>query len=321
MKTKLLFIAFILLSLSSKGQINIQEKSFRNFKKVRKDLNFTTTFTEMNKGSKKSKSNFYYFPTSQKADSIITNGTKKDTIYGRDYYYENIYSKTPLNDNSLMNNVAFQVSNNTAAVSSELVASYMRWVRVSFGTLMTNSSSSSSSSSTSKMAATTDPAPSTTNTASTDAFQRLLSSGGGNMYLNFDLPICYYKSDTFTFLFNSNSRLGLTVKQFSNDVDTSTGSGNVCLNMYGSASSDDKKSFTFFFNGSFGGYAGGSDYYSQLNLAKNGIFAFSHLTFGVDIMSSLRFTYTAQTFGSDENLRSTRGVVGIQLLKGLFDKK
>jgi hypothetical protein len=91
--------------------------------------------------------------------------------------------------------------------------------------------------------------------------------------------------------------------------------------MYGSISSDDDKSFIFFFNGSFGGYAGGGDYYSQLNLAKNGIFAFSHLTVGVDISSSIRITYMFRSFGSDENLRSTRGVVGVQLLKGLFDKK
>lgn len=311
MKPKLLFIAFILLSLSCRAQISIQEKSFSAVENTRKASNGILTAFNLKtiEAVKIDTAKFYFLPTK--------------TTDGRKYFYENIYSKDPSNGYNLMNNVAFQVSNGSAAVSSELVADYMRWVRVSFGTLMTNSSSSSATSSaTSKMASTTDPAtPEAKNTDNTDAFQRLLSSGGGNMYLNFDLPIEYYKSNTFTFLVNTDSRLGLTVKQFSNDVNTASGSGNVCLNIYGSASSNDDKSFTFFFNGSFGGYAGGGDYYSQLNLAKNGIFAFSHLTFGVDILSSLRFTYTAQTFGSDENLRSARGVVGIQLLKGLFDKK
>ena len=124
---------------------------------------------------------------------------------------------------------------------------------------------------------------------------------------------------SFTLFLNSNAKGGVVLTQFSNDVDTSAGSGNIGLNLYGSISSDDKKSFLFFFNSNFGGYGGGTEFYSKLNLKENEIFGFGQVTLGLDIAKSIRISYTVGTFGSDDSLRSKRGVVGIQLLKGLFD--
>lgn len=238
--------------------------------------------------------------------------SKLDT---RDDFFENLYSKDN-KDWYLLNNVSAQIGTNTSAMSTELISSYIKMVRISFGTLMTNSSENTTTTDTSTPADDTSAEP---ETDATDAFQRLLSSGGGNIFLNIDFPLFYTNSTTATLFLNSNGRIGTTLKEFSRDIDTSTGSGSISLNLYGSIATDDNKSFIFFLNSSFGGYGGGTEYYNKLNLSKNGVFAFSQLTLGVDIAKAIRVTYTARTFGSDESLRSIRGMVGIQLLKGLFD--
>lgn len=251
-------------------------------------------------------------------DSINYSNSKRDRWMPsaeedqRDDFFNRLYSKDPETNNYLINNVSAQIGSNSAAISSELIASYFKAVRASFGTLMTNSTASEE----------TPPAGPKVDDAEpdeTNAFQRLLSSGGGNLYLNFELPLYYLQSSTFTYYFNTNARGGIALKQFSSDVDTATGSGNVGFNMYGSISSDDKKSFILFFNSNFGGYGGGTDFYNQLALTENKVFAFGQVTVGLDIAKSLRISYTVATFGSDESLRSERGVIGIQLLKGLFD--
>lgn len=231
----------------------------------------------------------------------------------REDFFNSLYSKDPDKNNYLLNNVSAQLGRNSAAISSELLASYIKYVRVSFGTLITNADEDNETTETASKA------EGEIETDETNAFQRLLSSGGGNLYMNFELPIYYLQSSTSTLYFNSGARLGVVLDQFSNDVDTATGNGNLGFNFYGSLSTDDKKSFIFFLNSNFGGYGGGTDFYKQLNLSKNGIFAFGQATVGVDIARSIRVSYTIGTIGSDENLRSTRGVIGIQLLKGLFD--
>ena len=402
MKTKLLQLLFILFSLSSVGQINIQERTKKNAtqtsvnklssqqalnkslaefiisdqseenkKKIETAIKKSTTYisilkaldslANISKGKivDEEKDIFYYDYYKSKKDTLqaelkalnkqkenlnnnylelknlktlIEDKTSKIKDYDeiiegqlhkwfpsrlstRDVFYSNLFSKDNNKNSYLLDNITTQIGNNTAAISSELVSSYIKMIRVSFGTLMTNTGESNSNNNDN----TATPVPPASNTDATDAFQRLLSSGGGNLFLKFDFPLYYAQSKLGTFFVNSSSRIGTTVKQFSNDIDTASGSGNSSINMYASVSSDDQKSFIFFLNSSFGGYFGGGDYYSKLNLAKNGLFAFSHLTVGVDVSSSIRITYMFRSFASDENLRSTRGVVGIQLLKGLFD--
>lgn len=225
-------------------------------------------------------------------------------------FYEGLYSKENDRNNYLLSNFSTQIGTNTAAVKSELIASYFKYFRLSFGTLITNSNQSDPD---------TDTEEETVEEDETNAFQRLLSSGGGNVYLNLDFPLYYLQSKTVTLFLNSSAKAGVVLTQFSNDVDTSTGNGSVGLNLYGSISSDDQKSFLFFTNIHFGGYGGGTDYYNKLMLSKRGVFAFGHILIGLDISKSIRVSYTPLTFGSDDGLRSKRGVIGIQLLTGLFD--
>jgi hypothetical protein len=277
-------------------KINAAKSEVKRYKDILRDLE---DITDKNNSTEKGKQ----FLPSRKRDN-------------REEFFELLYSKDEGKNNYVLNNVSAQIGSNSAAVTSELLASYIKFARISFGTLISNADNDN----------TENPAPAgkaegDVSTDETDAFQRLLSSGGGNLYLNLEVPLFYKQTGITMMYFNFNARGGLVLDQFSDDVDTSTGNGNAGFNFYGSLSTDDKKSFIFFVNANFGGYSGGTDFYEKLNLSENKLFAFGQATVGVDISKSLRISYTVGTVGSDDNLRSKRGVVGIQLLKSLFGNK
>lgn len=289
---------------SSKNNINDDLESLKKLK---------------SKIEEKKKKVIEYEKIIQDFDSIIYKKKMFPTVNktNRATFFSNLYSKDSKRNNYLLNNVSAQIGNKSASVSSELIASYFNAFRVSFGTLISSSDESKKGDNVQNRITAIETEP--IKTDETNAFQRLLSSGGGNIYLNIELPVYYLHGKTATIYCNANAKSGVVLTQFSKDINTATGNGNVGINLYGSISSDDEKSFIFFFNSNFGGYGGGTDFYAKLNLKENKIFAFGQVTLGLDIAKSIRISYTLGTFGSDESIRSKRGVVGIQLLKGLFD--
>jgi BMFP domain-containing protein YqiC len=230
---------------------------------------------------------------------------RKNSQFDREVFYERMYGKDSDRNYSLINDAVIQFGKNVASYQSELASAYFNFVRVSFGSVITSSSLDEEEG---------EGRATVTQKQIEEALQRLRAGGGGNFYLDASFPI-YHHSDPF---FNTTTifkgKMSLTVQNFSNDVDTSEGSGLMEISNYTSLT-DPKKEFVFFLNCSAGGYWGADAFYKSLNITNKSILFLVQGTFGVDVRSSIRLTYTMQTFGSDPNIRTARGLVGVSLLK------
>ncbi len=174
-----------------------------------------------------------------------------------------------------VNNGSLQVNNDGAIVQTELVSAYLGYTRVSFGTTISNANGEEN----------TDdnedgemPVP---KTDETQAFQRLIT-GGGNTYLSFELPLLLQTTNDNLFMIylSSSGRVNLDVAEFSNDVDASTGNGNISSNLYMSMATD-KNEFDFFVDARYGWYFGHDDFYKRLEIADGRAFAFGQLIAGI----------------------------------------
>lgn len=225
----------------------------------------------------------------------------------RDDFFEYMYHKNQNGEYLLADNATFQLGDKSALVQSELVSSIMGPIRISFGSLVTNSKTETTPAAGSK----DDPIDPNDN-AVTDAFQRLRNNGG-NVYLNLELPVYCFSDKHSTAYINMYSRGGIVFSNFSNDVDTSSGNGSTGMNLYLSIG-DDYDKFLFFLNANYAYHYGSSEFYQKLNLIEEKAFGFGQITLGVNIIKSLRFGYTLKTFASDESLRTNSGVLSIQLI-------
>lgn len=224
--------------------------------------------------------------------------------------FEYLYSINDDRSFYFANSAALQINNNGVIVQSELVSAYLRALRVSFGTIISNSNTENPES-------IENPIP----TDETQAFQRLIS-GGGNTYLKLELPVLFLKPDNdnlFLAYWNLSGRINLDISEFSNDVDTTTGNGSFNTNLYVSLATD-KNEFDFFLNTNFGFFFGHKDFYNRLEIVDQDAFTFGEMTAGVTIQQNIRFAVTFRTFGSEENLRSGNVLVGAQILSGIFKK-
>jgi hypothetical protein len=226
----------------------------------------------------------------------------------RDEFFEYMYHKNENGKYLVADNATFQLGEKSALAQSELVSSIMGPLRISFGTLVTNSKTDNSSSAATSKA---DPVPADDN-ATTDAFQRLRNNGG-NVYLNLELPVYCFSDKHATAYANLYSRGGIVFTNFSNDIDTTSGNGSTGMNVYLSAG-DNYDKFLFFLNANYAYHYGSSEFYQKLNLTNQEGFGFGQITLGVNIAKTFRFGYTLKTFASDESLRTTKGVLSIQLI-------
>ncbi len=235
------------------------------------------------------------------------------SIRGRENTFNSLYSKDDDDALYFANDASLLINNDGAIVKSEITSAYLGPLRIGFGTIITNSNSE-----------TDDTSNDNDGTQDNDsdqnaAFQRLIA-GGGNTFLNVELPLFFYKDNRFLFYLNSNARFALEISEFSNDVDTTTGNGSLNSNFYASVSTDDDK-FNFFFYANLGWYFGSNEFYNRLNIVDEKAFSFGELTAGVTISRNLKFALTFNTFGSEENLRSGNVLIGAQILPELFRKK
>ncbi|WP_459211999.1 hypothetical protein [Aquimarina rhabdastrellae] len=231
---------------------------------------------------------------------------------GRENTFNSLYSKDDDDALYFANDASLLINNDGAIVKSEITSAYLGPLRIGFGTIITNSNSE-----------TDDTSNDNDGTQDNDsdqnaAFQRLIA-GGGNTFLNVELPLFFYKDNRFLFYLNSNARFALEISEFSNDVDTTTGNGSLNSNFYASVSTDDDK-FNFFFYANLGWYFGSNEFYNRLNIVDEKAFSFGELTAGVTISRNLKFALTFNTFGSEENLRSGNVLIGAQILPELFRK-
>ncbi|WP_431160130.1 hypothetical protein [Flagellimonas beolgyonensis] len=221
--------------------------------------------------------------------------------------FSRIYSKRQDKSIYLGNSAALQVNGTGAIIESELLSAYLSGLRVSFGSLITNTNEDDEM----------EQVDNDTPTTNTEAFQRLLA-GGGNLYLGVELPLLFYQTNRFSFYTNISGRLNLEVSEFSDQIDSSSGNGNTRVNFYTSISTDNRE-FTFFSLFHYGLYFGSDEFYGNLSIEDDKEFAFGELTAGFTINNSIRIALTFNTISSEENLRSGRVVIGAQILSGLFE--
>ena len=224
-------------------------------------------------------------------------GKKKEDFFAL------VYSKSNENDLYFVNNAAVQLNNSGAAIQSELTAAFMGPLRLSFGTIVSNAKSD-------------EDTPGDTEVEDTDAFKRL-ASGGGNMYLNAELPLFYKGNNRFQCVINGYAKGALDISEFSDDVDTSTGNGSFGGNFYGSIATDNGE-FNFFISGNYALYLGINAFYDRLLVTDHRPFAFVQIGAGVTILDRLRISCIANQFGSESQLRSGKIIIGVQILSGLF---
>ena len=228
--------------------------------------------------------------------------------------FKRLYSEDVNQNLNLIRNTAFQLSSDGGVAESELISSFLGPSRVSIGTIIASVSNDNEDDDAMMM-----DNPMMTESTETEAFQRLIA-GGGNLFINFELPIFTYLSKPVSVYLSGTARFNLDLAEVSGDINTSTGNGNLRGNIYVSFSTDDN-SISFFGNASFGHYFGNSSFTESLNIMNRNDFSFGQVTTGLTISNKFRISATLNTLSNVESLRSGKVIIGAQILSGLFEKK
>lgn len=237
------------------------------------------------------------------------NKVNRERIFGL------LYTGNDRNSNfSFGNSASLQINNSGTIVETNLISSDLGPFRVSFGTLLTNATEDENDDENQSDDGLTPNTTEEDNITQTEAFQRLLS-GGGNTFLNFELPVLFASGEFSSIYLNTSARVGLDIEEFGDDIETTSGNGNVNSNLYGSVSSKDKV-FTFFGQINYGLYFGSKEFYQNLGVTSEKAFGFGRITVGFTINNFVRFGLTLNTLSSESNLRSGTIVVGSQVLAG-----
>ncbi|NWL01804.1 hypothetical protein DM790_13335 [Flavobacterium collinsii] len=227
----------------------------------------------------------------------------------RKKFFHDMYSNKT-DKTILLNSFALNANSDASAVQTEVVTDNMWALRVSFGSVLSISNSKS---------ADTQEAPDeqTKKKTEQEAFSRLIN-GGGNFYLDVILPVFttnQNNGDQITFYGYANLRGAMDLEGFSSNVNTSTGNGTAGLNAYLGISSDNKK-FNFFLQGNANYTVGTNEFYNNLGLNNEKPFLNGKIIAGVTMLNQFRISAIVNAFGSDEKIRSSKVVVGVQVLPG-----
>lgn len=217
--------------------------------------------------------------------------------FNRNYFYEkhygNTYSKT-----KTVSSLSALFDTKTKTIQSELIADKLGWVRISAGTVVSIASDSTYVEDTQK-----------------NTLERLIS-GGGNLYLDFTLPIyTNYAEDLFTYYLFTNIKFASDIEGYGNNIDTSTFNGSLGICGYVGVSSHENK-FNFFLASDTYTYRGNKDFYKNLGLQNNKWILNSNITFGVTFENKYR-VFCRTNMASETSLRTQRIAVGIQLIPNL----
>lgn len=261
--------------------IKVKKDSLQKYKKI---------VTRIEKSRPKPKR---FFPSIRKGGKKITFNTLYSEIGSQNFYF--------------VKNATFQFNDSGGVAESELVTSYLGPTRVTLGSIIANANQDTADDNEEQEIQSTD----------TEAFQRLIA-GGGNLYLNFELPIFLYQKRSFLFYFNGTARFNLDVAEFSSDINTSTGNGSLKGNIYLSLSTDNNV-MSFFGNASFGHYFGHKTFIEKLNIMDRESFSFGQVTAGLTVSNKFRIALTLNTFGNVDSLNSGKVIIGAQILSGLFE--
>ncbi|MFD2941811.1 hypothetical protein [Flavobacterium notoginsengisoli] len=227
----------------------------------------------------------------------------------RKKFFHDMYSNKT-DKTILLNSFAMNANSDASAVQTEVITDNMWALRISFGSVLSISNSKSADTE-------QTPEDQTKKETEQEAFSRLIN-GGGNFYLDVILPVFttnQNNGDQITFYGYANLRGAMDLEGFSSNVNTSTGNGTLGLNAYLGISSDNKK-FNFFVQGNTNYTVGTTDFYNNLGLDNQKPFVNGKIIAGVTMLNQFRISAIVNAFGSDEKIRSSKVVVGVQVLPG-----
>jgi len=146
-----------------------------------------------------------------------------------------------------------------------------------------------------------------------EAFQRLITYGG-NTVLNLEYPLAYIHNDNNTINFISRfvAKGAADIPQLGTSTDKWTGSGSIGLDFYMDFATSNN-SLRFFGNLNMNRVFG-SDLFSQNLGIEDTIFNFGQLTLGIVIAQNVKLSFLVSTFSNVDVLRSSKVVVGSQIL-------
>ncbi|WP_374173516.1 hypothetical protein [Flavobacterium tructae] len=214
-------------------------------------------------------------------------------------FFEKLYNIKD-NKTSFLNSAALNYSDLGAVIQSEVIADTFWAFRTSFGTLLQSNEKTPK-----------DPEEKENQTQSSQ-FEALLN-GGGNFYIQNQLPVFSIMNEDITLYTFLNNRTAFGVKGLKDAIDTNTFNSSLGANLYFGLNSAEKK-FNVFLLSDFSVIVASKSVYDNLQLAKKQPFFQGRLMIGVTFLSQFRVAATLNSFGSDEAVRSGKVTVGIQIV-------
>ncbi|AXG74191.1 hypothetical protein DVK85_08045 [Flavobacterium arcticum] len=220
------------------------------------------------------------------------------------YFFQEFYDEDNIHTNYL-NNVSLLFDNTT--VQSELLSDYLGPFRLAFGTVINANSDKDDE-------ATEEDSSEITKEEQQDELQRIIN-GGGNFYLNAQLPVHAYTSTNFLEIISLNGRFSSDIEGVGSDVEATDVKYGVNASAYLALTTDQKK-FGFFVNAEYGWISGTNNFRDDFGLQK--VFdkpAFwGKVVVGIMLNSKVTISITSKSISNYDSLLSDKVMVGIQLL-------
>ncbi|MCC9016361.1 hypothetical protein [Flavobacterium lipolyticum] len=275
-----------------KAEIKAKKKESKTLNDIRKGYEKIAEIKSLNKQIedldrelKNKNGTYYWFPSFPSRNSSA--------------FFENLYNIKD-NKTSFLNSAALNYSDLGAVIQSEVIADTFWAVRTSFGTLLQSNQKTPK-----------DPEEKENQTQSSQL--ETLLNGGGNFYIQNQLPVYSFMNEDITLYTFFNNRTAFGIKGLNDAIDTNTFNSSLGANLYFGLNSTEKK-FNVFLVSDFSVIAASKSVYDNLQLAKKQPFFQGRLMIGVTFLSQFRVAATLSSFGSDEAVRSGKVTVGIQIV-------
>lgn len=215
-------------------------------------------------------------------------GSRKSNAFYKISYDEDSNSINFLNNNGIL------LGNKTGAIYSELASGNLKLIRVSIGTMVSNSSAEE-------------------NPKEEEAFNRLATSGG-NTVLNFEYPFLYsYDSNNqFNLIGRLLGKCTADFPAFGSQTEDFAGSASLGVDLYIDFATSNNE-IRFYGNFNNAKYFGTDVFKENLGI-DNRDFTFGKLTGGVVIKEKVNLSVMFNTFSSEAALKNRHIIIGGSLL-------
>ena len=215
-------------------------------------------------------------------------GQKKSNAFYNISYGENSSKINFLNNNGIL------LGNKTGAIYSELASGNLKLIRVSIGTMVSNSSAEE-------------------NPKEEEAFNRLATSGG-NTVLNFEYPFLYSYdgNNQFNLIGRFLGKCTADFPAFGSQTEDFAGSASLGVDLYIDIATNNNE-IRFYGNFNNAKYYGTDVFKDNLGI-DNRNFTFGKVTGGIVIKQKVNLSVMFNTFSSEDALENRHIIIGGSLL-------